>query len=455
MKLLKLIVLFSIAIIFRSVAQSNTISLDQAISICLENNLDIKIQSYETEKSANNNTLGNSGALPSGTLNIGQNNSLIATQPATASNFAIPNVSITDVFSADLSFQWIIYNGKKISINKKRLENLAKQSEYDYYNVVEESILNTIRLYYQALIEQEKLKVYEKALSLSRDRYHYAILQQEIGTKSTFESLQEKINYFTDSSTYSLQIITIQDFTRQLIETIGVDYSSNRSYTLIEEIQIPVISSDLDSLFQELKSNNYNLQKQYLSQEILDYDIGIKKSDLLPTVLLNFGVQGQFIYNTSDFLVFDTESNDFEVLRQTVNGNNFGPYINFAVSIPIFNGGARKIALENAKISSLQGVFTTSKFERSYYTQLSDAVNRYNIQSQVASLNKEIKENSLHNLNIANDRLQRGVINSFDYRQIQNSYLNAALSELQSAYASINAHTEILRLTGQLLKTHQ
>jgi outer membrane protein TolC len=55
------------------------------------------------------------------------------------------------------------------------------------------------------------------------------------------------------------------------------------------------------------------------------------------------------------------------------------------------------------------------------------------------------------NLQIADEKFKSGVINSFNYRDIQLSYLNSALNQLQSIYNLIYSNTTLTRLTGGFL----
>jgi len=55
------------------------------------------------------------------------------------------------------------------------------------------------------------------------------------------------------------------------------------------------------------------------------------------------------------------------------------------------------------------------------------------------------------NLEISKEKYLNGSINSFNFRDVQLIYLNAAFSRLSAVYNLIDAHTELLRLTGGIL----
>ena len=57
----------------------------------------------------------------------------------------------------------------------------------------------------------------------------------------------------------------------------------------------------------------------------------------------------------------------------------------------------------------------------------------------------------LFNLEIAQDRFKAGTINSFNYRDIQLVYLNAALAKAEAVFNLIDTQTELMRLTGNIV----
>jgi outer membrane protein TolC len=55
------------------------------------------------------------------------------------------------------------------------------------------------------------------------------------------------------------------------------------------------------------------------------------------------------------------------------------------------------------------------------------------------------------NLTISEEKYRSGVINSFNYRDVQLIYLNAALQRLQAVFQLIDSNTQLTRITGGFL----
>jgi len=53
------------------------------------------------------------------------------------------------------------------------------------------------------------------------------------------------------------------------------------------------------------------------------------------------------------------------------------------------------------------------------------------------------------------EKYRSGVINSFNFRDVQLIYLSAALRRLQSIYNLIDSKTQLTRITGGFLGTQQ
>ena len=56
------------------------------------------------------------------------------------------------------------------------------------------------------------------------------------------------------------------------------------------------------------------------------------------------------------------------------------------------------------------------------------------------------------NYQLANDRVNRGIINSFDLRDIEIAFLNSGISFLQSIYNLNESYLELVKITGGIIE---
>ena len=147
------------------------LSLSDAIERGLANNFDILLEKKRIDIAKTNNNWGEAGRFPTIDLSIGQNNSVrsIGNNPAAF----ITGDIITQSLDPRVDLNWTLFNGFKAKMSKNRFENLQKESEGNASIIIENTVQNLILAYYSAALEQKRIAVLAKTLTLSRDRYNY------------------------------------------------------------------------------------------------------------------------------------------------------------------------------------------------------------------------------------------------------------------------------------------
>jgi len=136
-----------------------------------------------------------------------------------------------------------------------------------------------------------------------------------------------------------------------------------------------------------------------------------------------------------------------EVAAKTLQG-----FVNLSASYPLFDGGARQIRLDNAKREELVAQLNISDLKRSLNNQLANTFATYNTQKRLVEVTSQLVNNARRNLEIAEERFRGGLINSFDYRSIQVSYINASQQRLNAVFNLKQTETELIRLIGGLVR---
>ena len=89
--------------------------------------------------------------------------------------------------------------------------------------------------------------------------------------------------------------------------------------------------------------------------------------------------------------------------------------------------------------------------EHALTNELFNLVDYYGVRVELLNVANENMEAAGLNLEISEDKYRSGVINSFNYRDIQLIYLNAALRRLQAIYNLVVSKTQLTRITGGFL----
>lgn len=419
-------------------AKSQTpLTLSQAIQTALEKNFQIRIAKDQTVIAKNNNKWGEAGRYPSIDLRVTQNNSILD-QSNNPTAF-IKDKIFSSSIAGDASLSWTLFNGFRIKYTKERLELLQAQSEGNGLVIVENTIHSVILGYYNAVLQKEKLDVLKKLIKLSKDKYDYYQSKKDFGTTSTFDLLQFKNAYLTDSTNFLLQDLNYRNAVRNLNLLLSVDVETR--YELTDFLNPILENYNLDTLKNEMLRDNHNILNQFINLELQRTSTNIAKGAMYPTVAFQMGASNQLSY--------------FQTSQFSSDGSNLNYYGNFTINFNLFNGGKTKRAIQNAKIQ--ERIAETSLQEKVFTltSQLVTAYELYLARIAILNLTNESYLSSEFNLKLAAERFEKGTISSFDYRNVQLQFLNSAMTRLEAANSLIVVHTDLMRITGGIVQIQE
>ncbi len=409
----------------------NSLTLFRAISIGLENNYQIIISKQNINIAQNNNNWGIAGRYPTISFGVNQINRYDNTPSKTMVDKR--DKTIANNVSPYLDMQWQLFGGFAVQITKDKLENLEKLSQGNGILVVENTIQAIALAYYSCLYEINKLNVVQELLKLSRDRYSYVVFKKELGASVTFDVLQAQNAFLSDSLNFIRQQLNVHN--AQLELNLLLAEKESILYTPVDSFNVQLHNYNLDTLKQKMLSENQNLKNQYINQQIYLQEVALKKAALYPKLSLNTGIEQYH--------------NSVHTINQGRNtGNSFDVYANLSLRFNLFNGGNRKRAIQNAKIQYDIGKFEIQEAKHTLNNTLTNLYQLYKLRKQIYFVSLENLKSSKLNLQIAGEKFKNGSINSFNYRDIQLVYLNAALDKLHAMYQLIETNLELTRITG-------
>jgi len=435
MILKSVLTLFFLILLVITHAQES-LSLDSAIIKGLENNFNIRIAKQQYNMAQLNNSWGTVGRFPSISLGVSSINRYDDTPVFDTASF---DYNRGDQYSNSLTpyanLQWLLFDGLSVSMNKRKLEYLEQYSAGYSTIVVENTIQSIILGYYLALLEEERLKVLESVKELSGDRYNYEMLRKDLGSAVTFDVLQAKNSYFSDSTNYLLQQLRVKN--AYLILNLLLGEPPEVKFALVDSFQVEIQYYQMDDLMNKMLASNRTLINQFVNQEILKKDVSIAKSNMWPTLSMNAGAdytQGWY----------DWEKHD-------KNTYLFDYYANFTLSFNLFNGGNTRRAIERAEITEKIGQIEIKQATQTLENLLVNQFDLYQIRQQLLNVANVNLESAELNMQIATEKYRNGTINSFNYRDVQLIFLNASSNKLNAIYDLIDSQVELLRLTGGII----
>lgn len=427
----KLQLIFLLIITAFSIQAQQPLSLTDAVAKALENNYGIIIMKENQRIAEIKNKWGTAGRYPYINLSAGDDNSYNINN---AENFA------NNRFYAGASLNWTIFDGFSVRINKQRFDELEQLSKQNTAIMAEGTIQAVILAYYDVLLQKEKLRNWEEVMQLSSDRYNQAEERKAFGTYVTYDVLQAKNAYLTDRSGYLLQEVNFKNSWRDLNFLLAEQ--NEMVYSLTDSFKAVPVDYALSDLQAQMAENNKSLQNQYVNQRLLENAVASAKGNFLPTFDFRGGVAGT------------ANRNNFADRGQSWN-NSANFYGNFTLSYNLYSGGNRKRAVEIAKIDEAIGLVEADEMKHELNNSLSNLYEFYLLRQELLDLSFENLEAAKLNLQLSKERFESGSINSFNYRDVQISYITIAQRQLEAVYNFIDAQTALLRMTGTIIQEYE
>jgi outer membrane protein len=412
---------------------SDSLSLEQAVSIALKNNYGIVIGKLNHEQIQINNNWGNTGALPtlSGSGNLAKGYEWMDTDDSE---------SLTS--SASLNLNWVIFRGFSARITKKQLEKQESLSEGSLNLIVENTLISVIQTYYQVLLEKENLNFAEKTVQLSKDRYEQAKMKKEMGSSNSYELLLAQNTWLEDQSSYLSAKANYQLVKRQLNYLMAVPLDT--AMVVSDNFEAPENNYKLKELTDRMLANNYTLKNQYLNVEMARLETKQTKSSFAPVISGNL---------SSGYTDYEKEYASNPMLDQNTSGWNTTASV--GLTFNIYEGGTRKRALKIAEMNEEVVKTETTEKQQELKKQLAQEFDLYNINKELLKVAEENLKAAELNYKLSEEKFNVGAINSFNFRDVQQIYTNATNMYNQRVFNVIASNLALLQLTGGVVDTYQ
>lgn len=434
LKTISLILLLFIA--SYSIGQEK-LSASQAVFMALENNYQVLISEKQHEINEKNNTWSEAGLFPTVTLTVGQNNAI---QDNTNNPFTFtPGIILNQSIAPTLSANWNIFSGFQVRMSKQRLEQLEMQSGNNVVAVIETTIQDVLKTYYQAQLQYERMKLFENIMSLSRRRNQYYELKEKYSSSNSLEALQFRNQYLTDSTNYIMQEISYVNSIRNLKIMMNDTTEFNKSIELTDKLNVAIGIVDFEAAKDDMFSNNQNLKNQYLGLELQKTTTSFQKSFLYPTLSFQIGASPNWS------TVREIKDDLFEV-----SITNLSYYGNFTLRYNVFNNWKDKRAVEVSKIQEEISSLNIESMKLTLTNSLQNLIELYQVRSQLTSISEENLVYAEKAFQLAEKRFELGSLNSIDLASFQQSYQNTMIQHYENLYNKLDTYLEIYKMTGKI-----
>ena len=270
---------FAIIMTLLSTSSAGALSLNDAISESLANNLLLKMEANSVDIAEEDYFQSKSNYLPSISLNanISENkySSLKTQSGIIGSDYELAPSSKSIILSQNLFSGFSrFYN----SISTKESLNLKRLNEK---KVTQDIILETIEAYYNVLIAEKSVKSYKDNLESVAERSNATIKEYEVGLTSKTDVAQAEA--FLNNAKIDLldSEIILKNLKNSFFDLVGVD---------AKNLIFSEINADIPSSFSEFKeiliANNYSIRMAEVNLKIMNANVGVARSAYYPQLSL-------------------------------------------------------------------------------------------------------------------------------------------------------------------------
>jgi outer membrane protein TolC len=418
--------------------QDSVLTKEEVVARALESNYGIEIANNQVEIAENNQSILNSGYLPSLLGVAGANYDLNnrTTEPEDGDILEQRGLE-NNSYNASLNLNYTLFDGLGRFYNFKSLKEQYNLSQLEARETIENTMLQLLSIYYEIARLTENIQVLEETLEVSKERVLRAQYQFDYGQTNNLAVLNARVDVNNDS-------VILIDTRQQLAnskrdlnvllnrEISAIDFAVDTTVNFIPELQV-------ENFLSTAEANNVSLLQIERNIAISEYDIKISRSRYLPAI----GLNGSYGWNRNR----SAATAFFPGSTTITDGLSAGVSLNWA----IFDGGQTAVQVQNAKINYANQELIREQIELEVERDIANALNNFKNKLYIFRIQEENVATNLDNFERSREEFSLGQIASIEFRQAQVNLLNARTSLNLAKYDAKLAELQLLQLTGQLL----
>jgi len=421
-----------------STIPERAISLEEAVTIALENNHNIRIANRTTEIASNNATFGNAGLLPTVSAGGTYSGSIQDTELRFAGG-AQPDINVTGAGSntlvGSLSANYVLFDGFGNYYTFQNLQNLEEQSGISARLQIEGTLIQVISQYLNVLLEKESVLIAEQSIERSVDRLQRVEERFSLGGATRLDVLNAEVDLNSDSVLYLQSEARLNNAKRNLLIELGANPSDELS--IEDELSIDS-GMRLDQLLASSTQNSASLVLSRLAADNSEIQLKQNRAGRFPVVSLS----GSYDYNRSEF-----EAGQFDFQKFT--GFSGG----ISVSLNLFNGFRRETQIQNAQVALKNNEESLMLARKSVER---DVMNLYeDYQTNLFLIDKEMVNLRTAELNFERSEqlFETGQITNTQFREAQLNISRVQQNIVRLKVQAKLAEVQLLQLAGQLIES--
>ncbi len=419
-------------------AQERELSKEEVIGRALEANFGINIAQNQVEIAENNQSILNSGYLPTvtGIAGAGYDLNDRITEPENGDIVDQQGIE-NNRYNASVNLGYTLFDGLGRFYNYKSLKEQYDLSQLEARETIENTVLQIMSVYYEIARLSENIEVLEETLEISKNRVTRAQYQFEYGQANNLVVLNARVDVNNDSIALMETAQQLRNTKRDLNVLLDREVDDNR-FTVDTTVNF-ISDLELQGFIDQAERNNVSLLQIDQSLEISDYDIRISKSGYLPVIDLT----GSYGWNRNR----SAATAFFPGSTTTTDGLSAGVSLRW----DIFDGGRTNVQVQNSRLRYENQQILKEQLETEVRRDIANALGNYRNKLFILEVQEDNVKTNQDNFNRSEEQYKLGRITSIEFRQAQINLLDARTSLNLAKYDAKLAELQVLQLTGQLL----
>lgn len=409
------------------------LTLEEAISIALKNNYDIRLIKNDVAIAKNNANWGNAGMLPlvTGDFSTGGSRQNTVQTQASGTERRIDGARNSNM-AYGVGLNWTIFDGFSMFANYDRLKALQEQGEKNATAQILNTITDVINAYYNMSKQQQLVIAADSTITISAFRLRIANNKLQLGRGSKLDVLAAQVDYNADTSAYLQQKNLLNNQMVTLNQLLARDV--NTKFTVENYLEIDG-GLNYTTLASQMEQLNPNLQSALLNKKIAELSLKQIQGNRYPQISINSGY---------DFSKSESPTGFNTQFR--ARGFSYG----LTASINIFNGFLQRQNERNAKINISSAELQVNQTKQNLSAQLTTAYQDYATFLELAKLEKGNVDIANQNLDITLEKYRLGNITPLELREAQKNAIDANNRYLEIKYQGKLAEIYLKQVSGTL-----
>lgn len=407
---------------------------DEAVSMALEHNYDIKVANNDVVIAENNASIKNNAYLPSLSIQGGTNYTNNDVKRFDDEGFAFNRSGSQVNYSSSANLNYTIFDGMGRKYTFEWSKQQAILSELQARQVTELALVQLFVAYHEVARLTENEIIQRQTLDISKTRLQRAKYSFDYGQSTQLDVLNAEVDVNTDSINYLTIVQQLGNSKRDLNLLMGrevnTEFTVDTTVTYARDV-------DIQALRQEVQNKNITILQIDRQIESSEYEVGISKSGWIPRLDATASYRWNRNNNAANSGLADTRTT--------------GPQAGLSLIWNVFDGGVTSTRVQNAKVALESQHINKERAQQQLDRDLNNAWTTYQTALFILDAQRKNLETSQRNFDRTLEQNKFGQVTSIEFRQAQVNLLNASQIYNEAKYSAKNAELALLQLSGHLL----